>query len=112
MDRQKLAESRNLEHRAALFRQSGQREGLPLVSPVNEQLRQRAHTRGIEKRNASQIENEMSRRFRPQGLNEIVDRLEAKFAIEPHHDRTAVGSCLFFQIQVSWLHKARRVVQN
>ncbi len=57
MDRQKLAESRNLEHRAALFRQSGQREGLPLVSPVNEQLRQRAHTRGIEKRNASQIEN-------------------------------------------------------
>ncbi len=112
VDGQELVESCYLDHRAALLRQSREREGLPLVSPVNKELHQRSHTRGVEKRHAAQIENEMSCRLRPHSLNEIVDCLEAEFAVEPHHHPIAVGTYLLFHLQVSWLHAPRRVAQN
>ena len=77
VDGQELVEPCYLDYRAALFRQSRQCESLPLASAVNKELHQCPHTCGVEERYAIQIKNEMSRRLRPQGLDEIVHGLEA-----------------------------------
>ena len=77
VDGQELVEPCYLDYRAALFRQSRQRESLSLASAVDKELHQRPHTCGVEERHAIQIKNEMSRRLRPKGLDEIVDSLKA-----------------------------------
>ena len=91
MDGKQFGESGNLDHRATLFAQSGKRERLSQVSPVNEDLDQRSYTRGIKKRYAAQVQDEMRRRLRPQGLYEVVNRLKAEFAIQANHHPAAVG---------------------
>lgn len=98
VDRQELGEARDLDHRMALLRQSRQGKCLRLVSPVNKDLDQRSHTGGVEKRYAPQIKNEMRRGLRPQGLDKIVNGLEAEFATEPHHSLITGGIWLFFQV--------------
>ena len=65
MDRQQLGETGYLEHGGKLFGKSRQRKTLPLVSPVNEDLHERSHACGIEKRHAAQIKNQACGRIRP-----------------------------------------------
>jgi hypothetical protein len=97
MDRQEFRQPRDLHHRAALFRKSCQRKGLAMVSSVDKELHERPHSCGVQKRYAAQIKYEVRCRLRPQGLDEIVDGLEAKFPVEPHYHLTAVGTRQLFQ---------------
>src|SRR5277367_5373114 len=88
--RQQLHQPSDLQHCHSLSRQTRDRKRLSNIAPVDKEGYQRPNSSRIQKRHPAHIEHQVSRRLRTQRLNEVVNRLETQFSIEPGHEITFV----------------------
>ena len=80
-------------------------KGLPLVPAVHKQLHQRTHARGVKERHFAHVQHKVRCTFRARRLNEIVNGLQAEFALQPQNEPIRIGACYFFQIKSYGLHE-------
>jgi hypothetical protein len=112
MDGEEFREAGDLNHGVALLRERGERKGLACASAVDKELDQGADSRGVQKRDAAHIEDEVDRSFRTQGLDEIVDGLQAELSGELYYKAVTIRSRKPYEVKLCRLHKLRRLAQN
>jgi hypothetical protein len=110
--REEFRQSRNLHYRVTLFRQCRQRKTLSFFSPMNKNLHQRPHSRGIHKRHPAHIQRQLRGRLCPQRLDKSMHSLKAQLSLQPRHDLASTFSRQSFQIKLWDGHKPVTLAQN